>query len=150
MSQLRALKRLVCFVLLCLETFNSPKSTSGILPGLSGSPQHKLLSLHCWCLDFTSGLQKTQRRKENKKHHLFSIIQTPAAHHSSSQDKLWRKAITQTLSAPHRFTALAERCLQVSKALSLCTFFGRIRGNHLVLQYQLDQWDTVMVLSWTK
>lgn len=131
MSQLRALKHLFCFVFLCPETFNSPKSTSGILPGLSGSPQHKLLSLHFWCLDFTSGLQKTQRRKENKKHHPFSIIQSPAACHISPQDKLWHKLIANTLSAPQGFTALAERCLQVSKTLSLCTLFGRIRGNPL-------------------
>ena len=66
MSRLRALKRLFCFVLLCLGTFNSPKSTSGILPRLSGSPQNKLLSLHFWCLDFTSGLQKHKGGKEIK------------------------------------------------------------------------------------
>lgn len=66
MSQLRALGRQFCFLLLRLETFPGPKSTSGTSPSLSGSPRHKLLSFYFRYLDFASGLQKTTKEESEQ------------------------------------------------------------------------------------
>lgn len=125
MSRLRALERQFCFLLLRLETFPSPKSTSGTSPRLSGSPQRKSLSLYFRYLDFASGLRKPQRKRENKERHPSHITQPRAAHHVSSQGNVW---LTPSALG---FTALAGGRTQVSETLSLCTLLGTMRRNHL-------------------
>lgn len=133
MSRLRALKNLFCFVLLHLGTLHSPKSTSGISPGLPGSPQHKPLSLHFSCLDFTSSLQK-QRRKENKKASLFQHHPDPSSTSYLMAGQPLAEGTSKFFVRPTQFCCVGST-VPAGVRDPLTSHLVWNRGNHLVLQY---------------
>lgn len=132
MSRLRAPKSLFCFVLLHLGTPNSPKSISGISPGLPSSPQHKSLSLHFWCLDFTSSLQK-QRRKENKKASPFQQHPDPSTLYLMAGQAL-AEGTSKFFVSSTQFCCVG-RTVPTGVRDPLTSRLVWNRRNHLVLQY---------------
>lgn len=106
MSGLGALMCLPCFVLWCLGTLSSPKSTSGTLPGLSGSSQIAFPPISDVLISLVVFKKKkvktTQRRRGNQKQHLSAS--------SRALCPIPGQALAQFLSAPpgHRWLRSEE------------------------------------------